>query len=394
MKKVISSLLIVIMVFSLVACGKDNNGGTVNNETSSKEESVDTESSKENGNNVSGGFVVGFSNGYWGNTWRAQMVEDFETRAKEYKEEGIISDYMIANTESDPTEQLNQINSMIDSGVDAILIDAVSPTTIKQSVEKAQEKGILVVIANDPAYYEGTICVAGDNYAWQQILAKWFVEQLDGKGDIVEINGVAGNSASILREEANKDVLAEYPEINVLSSVPGNWSQTEAQSIMTTMLSSYENIDGILAQDVMGEGILKAYSNAGIEPPVMTGDYTKSFLNVWKENPDLNTIGVSYAPGNAVPALDVAIRLLQGKELNEDLLVANPMDPNQKNTIMVPPPYVVTRDAQPDAPWMEGLDNTKAISLDEAIELMADQPDTAALDGYPSQDFIDSFFKD
>ena len=44
------------------------------------------------------GFYIGLSNGYWGNTWRAQMVEDFENKAEEYKEEGIISDYMISNS--------------------------------------------------------------------------------------------------------------------------------------------------------------------------------------------------------------------------------------------------------------------------------------------------------
>jgi ABC-type sugar transport system substrate-binding protein len=118
------------------------------------------------------GFVIGYSNGYWGNTWRAQMVEDFETRANEYKEAGIIADIMISNTNNDPTEQLNQINAMIDSGVDAIIIDAVSPTTIKSAVEKAQHEGILVVVSNDPAYYEGTICVCGDNYTWQLHLAE------------------------------------------------------------------------------------------------------------------------------------------------------------------------------------------------------------------------------
>ena len=207
----------------------------------------------------------------------------------------MLSDYMVSNTNSDATEQLNQINAMIDAGVDAIMIDAVSPTTIKSAVEKAQDQGILVVVTNDPAAYDGTICVCGDNYTWQEIQAKWLVEQLGGKGDIVEISGVSGNSADTLRVQANKDILAEYPDIKTLASSPGSWSQTEAQSVMTTFLSSYENIDAVLAQDVMGEGIIKAYENAGKEPTVMTGDYTKSFLELWATMPDLNTIGVSYA---------------------------------------------------------------------------------------------------
>ena len=339
------------------------------------------------------GFYIGLSNGYWGNTWRAQMVEDFETKAEEYKEQGILSDYMISNTNSDVTEQLNQINAMIDSGVDAILIDAVSPTTIKSAVEKAKAKGILVVIANDPAAYEDTICVCGDNYTWQKIQAMWLMEQIEGKGDIVKITGVSGNAADTIREQANDDVLADYPDVNVLTSAPGNWSQTDAQSVMTTFLSSYDNIDAVLEQDVMAEGVIKAYENANKDIPVMTGDYTKSFFTKWAEMEDLNTIGVPYAPGNATVALEVAVRLLQGKEIDESNLVANPMDENMINTIMVAPPYVVTKEAQPDAAWMEGLENTEAISLDEAMELLKDSADTAALDGYMSDEAVDKLFK-
>lgn len=92
-------------------------------------------------------------------------------------------------------------------------------------------------------------------------------------------------------------------------------------------------------------------------------------------------------------ALEVAVRLLQGKEIDEANLVANPMDENLINTIMVAPPYVVTKEAQPDATWMEGLENTEAISLDEAMELLKDSADTAALDGYMSDEAVDKLFK-
>lgn len=393
-RKILAALLSGVMVLSLAACtsGTSSSEGGGDGEGSSESEEASGaltsfESDKEDG------FVVGFSNGYWGNTWRAQMVEDFEKRAEEYKAEGVLSDYMVSNTNSDATEQLNQINAMIDAGVDAIMIDAVSPTTIKSAVEKAQEQGILVVVTNDPAAYEGTICVCGDNYTWQEIQAKWLVEQLGGKGDIVEISGVSGNSADTLRVQANEDILAEYPDINVLASSPGSWSQTEAQSVMTTFLSSYDNIDAVLAQDVMGEGIIKAYENAGKEPTVMTGDYTKSFLELWATMPDLNTIGVSYAPGNAVPALDITVGLLQGKTIKEDVLEPNPMDESLVNAIMLDPPYVVTREAEPDAVWMEGLEGTQAISLDEALEIMADQASTAALDGWLTPEQVEEFFE-
>lgn len=385
-KKILAILLAGLMILGLAACG--STGKSEEKTEKSQTTESETKSDKDSG------FVIGFSNGYWGNTWRAQMVEDFENRAKEYKKDGTLSDYMVSNTNSDATEQLNQINAMIDAGVDAIMIDAVSPTTIKSAVEKAQKKGILVVIANDPAAYDGTICVCGNNYSWQKIQAVWLAEQLKGKGDIVEISGVSGNAADTLRLAANKDVLAGYPDINVLGSAPGNWSETDAQSVMTTFLSSYDKIDAVLAQDVMGEGIIKAYENAGKVPEIMTGDYTKSFITKWADMPELTTIGVSYAPGSAVTALDVTVRLLQGKTVKKDLLVANPMDESMANTIMLDPPYVVTKDGDQDAAWMKGLKGTKAIKLEEATELLKDSADTAALDGWLSQEEVDQFFEE
>ncbi len=71
-------LLIVLMFLSTISIFA--NGSS---ETTSK---VSTEQKKTSG------FVVGFSNGYWGNTWRAQLVENFENRAKEYKNKGILAD--------------------------------------------------------------------------------------------------------------------------------------------------------------------------------------------------------------------------------------------------------------------------------------------------------------
>lgn len=339
------------------------------------------------------GFVIGFSLGYWGNTWRSQTLQDFEDRAQEYIDQGILSDYMVANTSGDASEQLNQLNSMIDAKVDALMINPASPTAIKPVVDKALAAGIEVVIFDNPAAFEGTWCVAGDNYTWMKIQDIWLAETLGGKGDIVKITGVAGNSCSQLREMADDDVLSQYPDINVLASTPGNWSETDAQSIMTTYLSSFDNIDGVLMQDVMAEGVLQAYENAGQKPKVMLGDYTKSFLKRWKENPDLVTIGCSYAPGISRVALDFTVNVLQGMEVDEAQLLPNPMNEELVNTLMFAPPYVVTNEGDQDAKWMEGLENTKAITVDEALEILADQADTAALDGWMEKEAIDKWFK-
>lgn len=385
MKKTIALIICIVLVIStLAACAGVNTTNTT--ATTAAGAQTTTAAAK--------GFKIGFANGYFGNTWRAQFVSDFEKAATAYKDAGIISDYTIANTDNDSTEQINQINAMLNNGVDALLICPVSPTAVKSVVDRAKEMGVVVVIANDPAAYEGTYCVAGNNYAWFDIQCKWMAEKINGKGNLVYVSGVPGNAADTLRTKAMEDVFAKYPDIKVLANVPGKWSQTEAQSGMTTMISTYgDQITGVLTQDVMAEGIIKAYENAGKTTPIMTGDSVKSFFKVWKNTPGLDSIGVPYAPGVIVTALDITLGLLNGKTFKDGVLEPNPMDEKLINTIYVDPPYVVTNEGDQNATWMAGYDNTKAITLDKALEILADAPDTQSLDGWFEQSAVDALFK-
>ena len=141
----------------------------------------------------------------------------------------------------------------------------------------------------------------------------------------VQLTGVEGNSADKIRVEIYESVLAEYPEINVLASAPANWNATEAQSVMATFLSTFDNIDGVLQQDVTAPGVLMAYENAGKTPGIMTGDSTFGFLRSWAESDTLNCVAYATHPGQICDALNVTMRLLEGYELDESVLVPNPV---------------------------------------------------------------------
>jgi ribose transport system substrate-binding protein len=370
MKRTFGVLLVLVLALSVIGCSK-------------KAETVKKES----------GWIVGLSAANTGNTWCAQFVDDFSSRAQEYVDEGILGGFTVSSTDGDVTEQVTQCLTMINNGVDALLIWPVSPTALQSVVDAAEDKGILLIMANEPAAYEGHYALIGDNAQFQRIQAKWLVEQLGGQGDIVQITGTPGFASDILRQEAAAEVFKNYPNIRTLASAPGNWNTTDAQQAMTTFLSTYNKIDAVFSQDVMGEGILKAFENAGVLPTISTGDYTKSFLKKWKELPSLNSIGVSYQAGVIVTVLDLTVGLLQGKEFKDEVLQPNPMDTSLVNTIYINPAYVVTREGDPNAPWMQGLTGVEAITLDKALELLEDASDNTGLDGWMSRQEALQFFK-
>lgn len=351
-----------------------------------------TQTGASAGQKKTDGFVVGLSAANIGNTWCAQFVEDFENRAREYIAEGAMSDFQVASTNGNVTEQITQCMTMINNGVDALLVWPVSPSALQSVVDAAKANGVLIIMANEPGAYEGVYAIIGDNAEFQRIQAKWLVEQLNGKGDIVQITGFPGFASDDLRQQAAAEVFAAYPDIVTLASAPGNWSTTIAQQAMTTFLATYDDIDAVFSQDVMVEGILKAFENAEVEPKIMTGDYTLSFFKKWKAKPHLNSIGVTYQPGVIVTVLDFTINLLQGRKIKAEHLVANPLDPSLVNTVYISPAYVVTREGDPNASWMRGLTGTKAISLDAVLEMLKDESDTVSLDGWISREEAAAFF--
>src|SRR5699024_293180 len=171
----------------------------------------------------------------------------------------------------------------IAKGVDAIIVDAVSPTGIAPAVADAVARGILVVGADNGPVSEKVINVQMDNAAWARMSAKWVFEQMGGEGNLLLVNGVAGQSVDTIRSDAVKGVLKHYPDIDVLQVVYGNWNEAAAKQAVSRVLSSYSDIDGVWSQDGMGIGTIQAFQAADRELPVIATDDNVAYLNLWSE---------------------------------------------------------------------------------------------------------------
>lgn len=336
-------------------------------------------------------FTIGVSNGYIGNNWRAQFVEDIKDVANRLKAQGDVKDVIIVNATSGVSDQIAQINSLINRGVDALVINPVSAEALKPVLLRAMAQRILVVIADDPLPLPGVLNVVLNQYQYWQIETEWLAKQLKGKGNIVSIEGLAGNSANEWRVRGRNDVLKKYPQVKLLASVPGGWDQAQARTVMTSLLSAHSDIDGVLAQDVESEGIIRAFQSVGRDLPPMTGDYVHSFLKLWNSLPNLQTMAVVNPPAIGADALWVAAELLRGRKLKASSLVENPFSSSGvRDTILIPEPYVIERKANPTATWI--TPGTESISLAQALAMLAGKPDGAAVDKVMSEEEILSMY--
>ena len=340
------------------------------------------------------GFKIAYSVGYVGNAWRSQLVSSLEEAVEEYKADGTIVDFQIVSADNDSTNQINQCNALLSSGIDALLICAVSPTTLTPVVERAKELGVLLVISNDPAVYDDTYNVINDAYNYSMLINDWFMEKINGEGNVVYISGNPGNGTDMIRDQAVHDSIAANPGVKLLAEAPGKRQQTEAQTVMTTFLSTYKDINGVMCQNTTFEGVMKAYENAGVEPPVVCGDPVMSSLRLLNTLPETyDTVCVTNSPAVSVASLHFTVLLLQGYEVDESKLKPNPLDESYVNCIMVDPPYAITRDGDPNAAYLKNYPFTTALSLKDALEMYKDAEDTYIPDKAMSYDDMRTFFK-
>jgi ribose transport system substrate-binding protein len=386
MKRFFSILLCLALFSTLVACG----GGTDDDAAESQgieqsEQSGDTEAKTS-------GLKIAYSVGYVGNAWRSQHVASLEEAAEAYKADGTIAEFQVVSADNDSTTQISQCNAMLAEGLDALLICAVSPTTLTSVVETAKEMGTLVIIANDPAVYEGTYCVVNDAYKYSMLYNRWFATQVDEGANVVYISGNPGNGTDMIRDQAVYDAIDEYGW-NLLAEAPGKRNQAEAQTVMTTFLSAYSDIDGVLCQNVTTEGVINAYKTAGKDLPPICGDSVLSTVRMWGELGDYESIGVTNSPAVSAAALHFAVLMLQGYELKEDALTANPLDETLVNTVQVDPPVAITLDGTLPEDIMADYPLLTVLSRDEALEMYKDEADTYTPDNAMSrEDVMNAWF--
>lgn len=316
-------------------------------------------------------FKIGVSNGFVGSEWRTQMVEDIQAVFDEYEQQGVVNELVVESADVDVNGQIQQIRNLVNAGVDAIIVNPNSPTALNAVFEEAAQKGVLVVPTDQAVDSPDVTNVVIDQAEWARQSAEWLADQLDSGGSVGVVNGVDGHPANETRWGAAQEAL-EAGDVEIETVVHGEWDQATGQQVTSNLLASHD-VDGLWIQDGMALGAFQAVEAANqLDDIVLTGEARVGFMRQWaeqKEQGDFESIGVVNPPGVAGSALHIAIRLLQGQELNPDKVTDG-------NTVYVPIPDVVTNE-----------------NFDEVWAEVQDQPDAYALDGMLTADEADTYFQ-
>lgn len=271
---------------------------------------------------------IALSNSYAGNSWRQQMLKTWERASADAIAAHLIKTTKVVNANASAPEQANHIRSLIVEGWDAIVINAASPTALNGTIQEACDANIVVVVFDGLATAPCAYKVAYDYVSMGQQEADFVAKQRDGKGNVLEVRGIAGISVD---DDIHKGVMEEFaksPGIKVVGSVHGNWTQTIAQKEVASVLPSLPPVDAIVTQGGDGWGTYEAFKAAGRPTPLIIFGNRQDELALWRDllkaDPKYDTFSISSAPGCASVAFWVAQQVLAGKKVPKTILLPLP----------------------------------------------------------------------
>lgn len=268
------------------------------------------------------GFVIGFSNSFNGNAYHQQAEANFTLVAERMKEAGVISDYFVTEAGGDNATQSAQIESLILKGVDALIVDPGSATALNGALEEAVAAGIPTLIVNDgPVTAEGVYNLTFDYSQFASPCLEWVCEKLNGTGKIVLCRGMAGNECDNEIYAAWQATLKNYPDIEVVSEIYGEWNNGVSQQQMASVLPVLDQVDAVICEGGDAWGVVQAFQAANREVPIVTGGNRGYFLNWWASVvPDgYEAVSGTTNPDILEASLFVAIDILRGKEVKKEL---------------------------------------------------------------------------
>jgi inositol transport system substrate-binding protein len=240
------------------------------------------------------------------------VADGMEAKATEL---GVTLNIVAAQEKTDV--QLGQVENFISQEVDAIVVIPVDTDAAGPMTDKAAAASIpLVYVNRRPSDLPtGVPYVGSDSLYAGTVEMEALAELVDGKGNVVILQGDPANEAAILRTQGCKDVVAKNPDMTVTKEQAGNWYREEGLSIMENWIQTGEQIDVVCANnDEMALGAIQALKNANMLDAVVIGgvDATADALAAMQAG-DLEVTVFQDAAGQGGGGIDAAVKLANGE---------------------------------------------------------------------------------
>lgn len=167
----------------------------------------------------------------------------------------------------DAAVQLKMMENAIAEGASAIVLDNAGADASISAVKKAKDAGIPVFLIDREINANGiaNAQIVSNNFQCASSAAQFFAKSVGYKGNWVELVGLATDTNAQVRSKGFHSVMDQIPSMKMVARQSADWKQTEAYSVMQSIIQAHPDIVGVLSgNDTMALGAAAALKNAGL----------------------------------------------------------------------------------------------------------------------------------
>ena len=184
-------------------------------------------------------------------------------------------DLIVLDSQNDPAKEFANVEDLLTQEVELILINPTDSDAVVNAIKTANGKGVPVITLDRGANAGEVVThIASDNVAGGKMAGEYVIELLEGKGNAVELEGIAGTSAARDRGQGFNEAIATS-EITVVAKQVADFDRAKGLSVMENILQAQPEIDAVFAHnDEMALGAVKAIEASGRDIIVVGFDAT------------------------------------------------------------------------------------------------------------------------
>lgn len=251
--------------------------------------------------------------------WVAAVAYHAENRLKELGDE---VEYRI-QTSNNAEEMTAQLDDLMTWGAEAI-VAFPQWEGMEVPMQRALDAGIEIVNFDIVIDLEGIYRIAGDNYDMGVQGAHYVVEKVGPEATVIMLEVPSSGSVSTLRKQGFLDTVAEIAPNMTIHSYATQFTREDGLADMSDILVRHSRIDAVYSMDdETSIGALQAIREAGrTDIKVITGGGgMQEYFLMMPENDDIWIQSALYSPAMVRDAVDVALRVLKGEEVEREIII-------------------------------------------------------------------------
>ena len=191
--------------------------------------------------------------------------QNAELRLEANIHEGVELRFVAAHDDSET--QIQQVDSLVDSGIDLLIVAPNQLQRVSPAIDRAFDSGIpVIVFERKTNSHKYTAFMSADNYEMGHQMGQYIATRLEGKGKVLEILGLKGSSPAEDRHRGFCDALSDYPDIEIVASLQGDWTEESSYKAVKAYQGDLGKIDYVFGHnDRMAIGARKVFEERRLQ---------------------------------------------------------------------------------------------------------------------------------